>query len=118
MQLIRCPNCLSVYGDVQSACPACDADPEGVGAEVELDVTTRTAIARLGGVYGGILEAPGGRHLIWCETGVCLVENETGFRWHANLREQVDGLSFDEEAIRAETKSGDVLLGWEDGAQL
>ena len=44
MELVRCPNCLSVYGDVQENCPSCSADHGGQGAEIEFDGEIRAAL--------------------------------------------------------------------------
>ena len=75
MELTTCPNCLGLTAG-SDACPICGADAEGLGAEVDFDAATRTAIQGLGGLFGGILETDEGDHVLWCSRGVCLVHRE------------------------------------------
>ena len=99
MELKSCSNCLAVYGDIQDECPMCGADHDGDGAQIALDSATRTAIQRFGGIYGGILEGPGGSHVLWCSRGVCLIEDRIGLAWGANAFGQVDDVSVGDEEI-------------------
>lgn len=116
VELISCPNCLAVYGDVQGECPSCGADGHGEGAEHEFDGTTRAAIASLGGLYGGILECGPGVHLLWCEAGVCRVDELTGLVWKARVGRRVDALSHDEVSVRITSGGREVVLDLADGA--
>ena len=119
MELVACKNCLHVYGDVQDECPVCGADDMGNGAEVELDGTTRMAVQSLGGVYGGIL--PGmqaGAHLLWCESGVVLYEEERGFVWKARLHGRVDEVSPGVDGVVVTVGRSEVRLDLEDGTEI
>lgn len=118
MEFLVCPNCRSGYGDIQARCPNCGADHEGGGAEIEFDVTTRAAIGRLGGVFGGILEAGPGRHLVWCRRGVCRVNEETGLVWETAVAGAVDTLVHAGERVRIGTRRGDVWVDFEDGERV
>jgi len=118
VELIRCPNCALVYGDVQDDCPTCGADSSGEGAEIEFDGATRAAIVGLGGLYGGILEAPGDAHLLWCERGVCLVD-ATGLAWKSRVSARVEAVVFvGGDGVRVTTGRGEVVLGLQDGYPL
>ena len=118
MELITCANCRSVYGDVQGQCPHCDADPEGEGAAVEFDGATRTAIASLGGVFGGILPGPDETYLLWCARGVCLFSELTGLVWHSPLYGRVEEAGFAAGAVRARVRGRAVELRLEDGLEI
>ena len=115
MELLSCPNCLSVYGDVQDECPTCEARHDGSGAALELDGATRTVISSLGGVYGGIVPCPGEAHLIWCSRGVCLFESATGLRWKAAVRGQVEDVSVRSEDVLVRANGALTALHLEDG---
>ena len=109
---------MAVYGDVQEECPHCRADHEGEGPDVEFDGMTRTAIQALGGVYGGILEAPEGRHLIWCERGVCLYDELAGLMWNSRVRGGVDGVDVRADHAVVSTGSHRIPIGLGDGLPL
>ncbi len=98
MSFVTCPNCLAGYGAVQGECPTCGADVHGDGARVEFDRATRTAIQRLGGIFGGLLETPEGL-LVWCSRGVCLVREEVGLAWHARTVGQVEDVRVGAEEV-------------------
>lgn len=116
MELLRCPNCQACYGDVQDACPGCDADHEGHGARVEFDGTTRKALQRLGGLYGGILEQDDGSFLLWCELGVCLYTDEAGCVWQVKTVSRVDDVSVRSGFVRVQTSGGHRVLDFADGS--
>ena len=118
MELVRCPNCMAVYGDVQDECPHCRADRDGEGPDVEFDGTTRTAIQALGGVFGGILEAPEGRHLVWCERGVILFDDQAGLMWNSRVRGGVDGVTVRSDHAVVTTGHYRIPIGLEDGLPL
>ena len=118
MELVRCPNCLSVYGDVQETCPNCSADHAGQGAEVEFDGEIRAALSSLGGIYGGILEGPPQPWLLWCERGVCLVDPVGFLLWKARVHAKVDNVVLEEDHVRVTTASGVVRLDRAEGFEL
>ena len=115
MELRTCPNCSSVYADVQDACPLCEADPEGRGGRLELDTTTRAAVARLGGLFGGILEAGEGLHVLWCAHGTCAVSDEAGLLWRRDARARVENVSVEEDLVRVEAGGDHQRLRLADG---
>lgn len=119
MELVSCKNCCAVYGDVQDECPTCGADALGHGAEVELDGATRNAVRSLGGTYGGILAGPQpGAHYLWCESGVCLYEEERGLVWKAELWSRIDDVSPRKQTVRVKIGRIEVLLDPEDGSRV
>ncbi len=118
MELVRCPNCLSVYGDVQDSCPNCSADHSGQGAEIEFDSQIRAALTNLGGIYGGILEGPPGPWVLWCEKGVCLVDPEGYFLWKARVHGKVDNVVLKDKAVHVTTSGGEVRLDRQEGFEL
>lgn len=101
MELVTCPNCVTVYGGANELCPNCDADHSGAGGRIELDVTARAAVGRLGGLFGGMLELGGERFLLWCARGVCLVSEHEGLLWEREVGARVDGVAL---------RDGDVLV--------
>jgi len=102
VELYTCPNCFSLYSDAQDACPLCEADREGEGGRVELDTTARAAVARLGGLYAGILEADGGTHVLWCARGVCAVSDRAGLLWACRTRSRVEDVALEDGFVRVE----------------
>jgi hypothetical protein len=118
MELLSCPNCLTVYGDVQEECPTCGARPDGSGADLELDVATRTAISSLGGVYGGIVSCPDDAHLFWCSRGVCVVEDALGLRWSTAVPGRVVDVSVESEEVRVRTDRALTALHLADGTEV
>ena len=122
MELVTCANCRSVYGDLQDECPHCGADHSGEGAEVEFDGATRTAIASLGGVFGGILSGPylagtGSTHALWCARGVCLYSETCGLLWFTAVRGKVEELSVRQETLEVIASGRSVTLLAEDGSE-
>lgn len=115
MDLITCPNCISAYVAVQDRCPNCDADHEGEGARLELDAETRTAVARHGGLFGGILDVDLDRHLLWCTRGVCLYSDEIGLAWHQGFGSSIDAVHVAEEVVRVSMGPREATLGLGDG---
>ena len=115
MELVTCPNCATVYGDAHARCPSCDADQLGEGGRVTLDVTARAAVARLGGLWGGILEEDE-RFLLWCARGVCLWSEGTGLVWARAVGGRVDGVRIEGRTVRVERGERVVVLSWEDGS--
>jgi hypothetical protein len=99
MELVTCPNCFAVYGDAHARCPSCEADQRGEGGRVALDVTARAAVARLGGLWGGILEWDD-QFLLWCARGVCLWSEGTGLVWERAVGARVDGVQLGETTVR------------------
>lgn len=118
MELVTCPNCLTVYGGANELCPGCDADRHGQGARVELDVTARAAVARQGGLFGGILEVEEGTWLLWCAHGLCWVSDEAGLVWERSLGARVDGVRVEDERVRVVRGGSELLLARADGSLL
>lgn len=116
MELVRCPNCSSVYGDLHAECPHCGADHYGEGPEVVFDAATRTALMKLGGLRGGILTGQKGVRVLWCERGVAAHHDAVGHLWDCELGpvESVDLLA---DRVRVTTRGGETLLGIESGAE-
>ncbi len=97
----------------------CGADAEGEGAEVQFDAETRSAIMRLGGLFGGILDGPNGARLLWCSRGVCLVEDHIGLAWRADAYGQVTDVSIGREEVLVTTAGGArTALSLEDGSEI
>lgn len=117
MELVTCPNCLAVYGDVQTECSLCGADPQGEGAELEFDSGTRAAIAGIGGLYGGILAAGAGTHLLWCARGVCRVDDEIGLVWATRTRALLESVNLEGEIVRLSTARGVARIDLADGTK-
>lgn len=115
MELLTCANCASVYGDTHERCPGCDADHEGEGARLALDVTARAAVARLGGLYGGILES-GEQFLLWCARGVCLWSAHSGLVWERALGGRVDDVQLGQSTVRVARGERTLLLQRTDGS--
>ena len=115
MDLFTCKNCLTVYGTSQDECPSCRADLDGDGAEVEFDSATRTAIAHLGGLYGGILRGPDDSHLLWCARGVCLVDGAIGLAWSARAPGQVDDVKLTGDTVHVINAARSLVLDVADG---
>ncbi len=118
MELIRCPNCLSVYGDLQDECPQCEADSAGEGGRIEFDGTARSAIASLGGVYGGILDGPGEQVLLWCEHGVCLYDPMAGLVWKSAGVGKVENVALATDVVRVQARGREIELDLADGNPL
>ena len=108
--LITCPNCLTVFVDVHELCPCCDADREGEGACLPIEGATRSAVYRLGGLHGGILEVGDGRSLLWCERGVCLHSDEIGHVWDRMLSGRADEVRFDETCVHVRVGAAQLSL--------
>jgi len=118
MEFLTCPNCLTVYGDVQSSCPACEADAEGEGARVTFDGATRTVIQGLGGLFGGILDGPApGLQVLWCSRGVALVTDDIGLAWRARIAGSVDDVRVDAEEVIVTAGGTRTALSLEDGSE-
>jgi hypothetical protein len=115
MELVNCPNCFTVYAEVQDACPNCDADADGAGGRVQLDSAARTVVARLGGLFGGILEAGDGAHLFWCARGVCLWSEEVGLVWHRATAGRVEDVAVRPDGVRVSTGRRVAVLSLADG---
>jgi hypothetical protein len=118
MELVRCPNCLAVYGDVQENCPTCHADHSGQGAEIEFDAEVRSALNSLGGIYGGILEGPPGPWVLWCERGICLVEAAGFLLWKTRIQNKVENVVLEHDRVRITTPLGEVHLDLAEGYEL
>lgn len=120
MELETCPNCLSVFSAIQGECAHCGADGSGRGAEVEFDVTARSTIQALGGIYGGILAGPVGSrelHVLWCARGVCAFDEVAGLLWKLDTGPVEDvSVRRDRVALRVRGRSLDLNLA--DGAEL
>ncbi len=114
MDLIGCRNCGTLFGDAHERCPACDADRSGAGGRVTLDVTARAAVARLGGLFGGILEA-GEDFVLWCARGVCVVSEERGLVWERSLGGRVDDVRLEQDAVRVARGDRSVAFHRESG---
>ncbi len=94
----------------------------GEGADIEFDGATRTAIASLGGVYGGILSGPllpgtGATHALWCARGVCLYSELAGLVWSTPLAARVEEVSVREATIEVIASGRPVTLSAEDGSE-
>lgn len=118
MDYESCINCLNLYDSATERCPVCGADEDGRGAEPVFDHTTRSAIQRLGGLYGGILEGPAGEHVLWCAHGVCLVNEVVGLAWQAKTTAPLDDVSVGEDRLRLTIQGHRVVLGLQDGLEL
>ncbi len=118
VDLFTCPNCFSAYADVQDVCPACEADRDGSGGRLELDTTARGAVARLGGLYGGILEAGPGLHVLWCARGVCVVSAEVGLVWRRETRTRVEDVRLLPGAVLVAAGGGERRLRLADGVEV
>lgn len=118
MDLFTCPNCNSVYSDVQDSCPACEADRDGRGGRLELDTTSRSAVARLGGLFGGILDAGAETHVLWCARGVCAVSAEVGLVWSRKTRSRVEDVRLVADAVVVTAGGGERRLRLADGEEL
>jgi len=108
--LITCANCLSVFADVHELCPCCDADREGEGARLPIEGATRSAVRRLGGLHGGILDVGGGRSLLWCERGVCLHSDEIGHVWDRAVSGRADEVRFGESRVHLRVGAAQLSL--------
>lgn len=118
MNYESCANCLNLYDPGQKRCPVCGSDDEGRGAEPTFDHTTRSAIQRLGGLFGGILEGPSGAHVLWCARGVCLVNEIVGLAWQTKTAGQLDDVSVRADHLRLSIRGHNVDLGLTDGLEL
>lgn len=118
MELLTCPNCRAVYGDAHERCPTCEADHHGAGGRVELDTTARAAVARHGGIFGGVLEAGESDFLLWCAKGVCLYSDEAGLVWDRGTGRRVDGVQLDAERVRLSCGGAEILLDRRDGSRV
>ena len=118
MDFESCINCLNLYDSTQERCPLCGSDEEGKGAQPTFDHTTRSAIQRLGGLYGGILEGPAGEHVLWCARGVCLVNEVVGLAWQAKTAGTLDDVSVGTDRLRLTIKGHRVSLGLQDGLEV
>ena len=116
MELHTCPNCTTVYGDANEICPNCDADHGGDGGRVELDVTARAAVARLGGLYGGILEGDAGDYVLWCGHGVCLYSDEAGLLWERSIGSRVDGVRLQADQVSVSCGAFELVYDRRDGS--
>ena len=115
MELLTCPNCTTVYGDANDVCPNCDADSSGDGGRLELDVTSRAAVARLGGLFGGILE-DGSDYVLWCGRGICLVSDEAGLLWERGIDGRVDGVRVTESSVLVSCGPFELVFDRTDGS--
>ena len=118
MDFESCINCLNLYDSSTERCPICGSDIEGRGAKPAFDHTTRSAIQRLGGIYGGILEGPDGAHVLWCAHGVCLVNSVVGLAWQTKTTSQLEDVSVKASSLELTVMGHRVSLGLEDGHEL
>ncbi len=117
MDFESCLNCLHPYDRSSGQCPLCGSDPEGLGAEPVFDHTTRSAIQRLGGLYGGILEGPAGALVLWCAQGVCLVNDTVGLAWQTKTTARLDDVSVRSDRLLLTIRGHRVALGLQDGLE-
>ena len=118
MDFESCINCLNLYDSAQERCPLCGSDEQGKGAQPTFDHTTRSAIQRLGGLYGGILEGPSGEHVLWCARGVCLVNEVVGLAWQTKTTAPLDDVSVGKDRLQLTIKGYKLALGLHDGQEL
>ena len=118
MDFESCINCLNLFDNSQEHCPVCGSDEDGKGASPQFDHTTRSAIQRLGGLYGGILEGPDGAHILWCAQGVCLVNSVVGLAWQTKTTSQLQDVSIGTDQLLLTVQGFKVSLGMQDGLEL
>lgn len=118
MELVTCPNCVTVYGGANELCPNCDADHSGADGRIELDVTARAAVTRLGGLFGGILELDEGRFVLWCARGVCLISEHEGLLWERLVGSRVDGVALRGDAVLVSRGPETLRLDTVDGSPI